>query len=69
MDRRAVFKELRNQGWSLEKTKNNHWKITNPAGRSCFTGSTPGDKRAVRNLMADLRRLGFSYETDTKGRR
>lgn len=69
MDRNAVLKAARKQGWTVEKTRNNHLKLTNPEGQVYFTGSTPSDQRGVRNLVSDLRKMGLEYPTNSGKRK
>jgi hypothetical protein len=46
-------------GWSLEHTRGGHLKLTHPAAAvPIFTASTPSDRRALRNVRAELRRRG-----------
>lgn len=73
MDHRELFKIARRQGWAVEQTRKNHVKLTSPTGQIYFTGSTPSDYRAGRNLASDLRKLGLDIPDKTgrkgKGRR
>lgn len=50
------------QGYSVELRNNGHYKFTAPTGRFIFTSSTPSDRRAIKNILADLRKLGFTEE-------
>lgn len=61
MDFKKLRKACRKQGWLVERTKNNHYKFTppDPKKRIVYTGSTPSDKRHLKNLLGDLRRQGF----------
>jgi hypothetical protein len=34
-----------------------HWKLTSPIGGFIFTGGSPSDRRALRNMRALMRRL------------
>lgn len=45
-------------GWSVTPTKNGHWKFTAPSGRVHFTGSSPSDPRAIKNVASALRQMG-----------
>lgn len=47
------------QGWTVEKTKNNHLRWTSPAGRNVFSPSTPSDGRFIKNTIRDLKAYGF----------
>lgn len=55
---RALQRLDRLEGWSATKTRRNHWRITGPGGLLVFTGSTPSDRCALRNLLSDLGRAG-----------
>jgi len=35
---------------------NGHYKFTAPTGRFFFTSSTPSDRRALDNILADMKR-------------
>lgn len=56
---RDVAKAAREQGWTVEKTRNNHIKMQAPNGALVFASSTPSDVRAIHNLTALLRRHGL----------
>jgi hypothetical protein len=45
-------------GWSVVHTRSGHLQIRGPGGALVHTGSTPSDRRALRNLRSDLRRRG-----------
>ena len=56
-----VLKKAKRQGFRIEKTgKGGKLKIYCPDGVMVFASATPSDSRAVRNLVADLRRHGYS---------
>ena len=38
------------------QTRGGHLKLTLRNGKSVFTGSTPSDQRAIKNLQAQVRR-------------
>lgn len=58
-DLAALIKRLRAQGWRCEQNRRNHWRLTSPTGGTpVWTGSTPSDPRAHKNLIAELRRRG-----------
>ncbi len=63
MDPRKIIKAAQEQGWEVGKTKKGHWKFVPPdPNRQIVIGSgTPGDQRAVRNLLAELKRQGFIW--------
>lgn len=53
-----IVKTLRSQGWTVTLTRSNHYRCQSPSGASTWTPSTPSDHRGIKNLRADLRRLG-----------
>lgn len=56
-DIRKLAKRLRKQGWTVEVRDHITWWP--PNGRDpVFTGSTPSDWRAMRNIEAKLKRRG-----------
>lgn len=56
---RDVLRALREQGWTVEKRKGGHFRLTTPDGERVFIGSTPSDSRSHRNNLALLRRKGL----------
>lgn len=48
-----------NQGWKVERNKNNHLKFLAPNGNIVFVSSTPSDHRALENIKRDLRVNGL----------
>lgn len=55
--RRLLDRLARHPGWGYTLRKAGHYRVTGP-GVLYFTGSTPSDRRALRNLRHDLRRMG-----------
>jgi hypothetical protein len=48
------------QEWRVERTASNHYQFFSPDGVTAVTaGGTYGDRRALKNLVAQLRRGGF----------
>ena len=55
-----LVRDLTKQGWTVTRTKNGHFRFRSSTGALVF-GTGPrshGDHRAIRNLLADLRRAG-----------
>ena len=50
------------QGYSVELRNNGHYKFTAPTGKFIFTSGTPSDRRAIKNILADLKKLGLELE-------
>jgi hypothetical protein len=51
------------QGWRVERTARGHWQFWPPDKTEgpCVGSGTPGDVRAIRNLLACLKRKGFHW--------
>ena len=65
-DFQELLKDLERQKWGVERTERGHFKFKAPDGKGLVTaGGSYGDHRAIKNLVAQLRRSGF---TPTKGR-
>lgn len=47
------------QGWRVERARNNHYKFYAPNGNIVFVSSTPSDHRALNNIKRDLRINGL----------
>jgi len=57
MSPRELIRRAKGQGWTAERTGNDHLRFTHPdASRPGYASSTPGDWRAPRKILADLRR-------------
>ena len=54
------------QGWRVERTKRRHWRFVPPDPRApaVVHGGSPSDHRAIRNIIADLRRSGLQFPQD-----
>ena len=50
------------QGYTVELRNNGHYKFTAPSGRFIFTSSTPSDRRALSNILSDLKKTGLDLE-------
>jgi len=61
----------RRQGWCVEPTGGGHLRVRScdPAMPVVFTGSTPRDWRAVRNMRSQLRRAGLDVQAGGPARR
>jgi hypothetical protein len=46
--------------WTVTHTRSGHLRWQAPDGAYVITASTPGDRRAVRNERARLRRAGLT---------
>lgn len=55
-DINAAIRKLTKQGWTADRLSK-HVRLTSPAGESITVSFTPGDVRAIANVMADIRRM------------
>lgn len=53
---RSVVETALRNGWTVERTKNNHLKFSHPVGATVFHSGTPSDHRANKNVEAKMRR-------------
>lgn len=70
MDLDDVVREARRQNFTVEPTRNQHLRFTPPdkSRQPVTTGGTPSDKRALQNLISDLRRYaGFVWDRRNGG--
>lgn len=59
---KAIVAALIAQGWRVELGK--HYKAFAPDGKSIVVlSTTPGDRRAIKNAISQLRRAGFQWPT------
>ena len=49
----------RDNGCSVEQTKNGHWKVLPEKGNVIFISGTPSDFRAIEKIRSQLRRAGL----------
>lgn len=54
---KELTRELERDGWTVEKTKGQHLRLTHPAGYLYFCSATASDHRAIKNIRADINRL------------
>ena len=63
MDLRDIVKAAEEQGWNVAVSKKGHPLFVPPDKRFAqipFSG-TPGDVRAIRNLISRMRQAGFIW--------
>lgn len=53
---RHLIQECRDNGWTVEKTRNGHIRFVSPAGEVVMCAGTPSDGRARKNHLAHLKR-------------
>ena len=63
MDLRKIEKAAREQGWEVTRTRKGHprFKPPDPTKEIVIGSGTPGDQRAIKHLLADLKRQGFIW--------
>jgi predicted RNA binding protein YcfA (HicA-like mRNA interferase family) len=55
-DYKQLVRAYRRKGWSVRRTKGSHLCWRGPAGQLIYSGTTPGDQRALAHLVARLKR-------------
>lgn len=55
---RDMIATIVEQGWRVERSKNNHYKFISPEGKVVFSSGSPSDWRTYYNLRGQLRRNG-----------
>lgn len=56
---KAIIRQLEDQGWTVEIRRGGHYRAKAPDGKGiAFFPVTPSDHRGLKNLKADLRKLG-----------
>lgn len=70
MDIKKVAREAERQGWRVDRTSKGHWRFIppDPQGRICIHSGTPGDRRGIHNLVAEMRRQGFRWPPSKGGK-
>jgi len=59
-DLKKILKSAERQGFTVRQTRNGHLQVLSADGKGMVTLSgTPSDHRALKNTLADLRRIGF----------
>lgn len=62
-EHRTLAKRLRQQGFTLTQSKaSSHWKIYKGAQLITTFPCSPSDRRGYQNLIARLRRSGYTEE-------
>lgn len=58
-----LIRQLEAQGFTVRRTKGNHYLVRDAAGRAIATlAATPSDHRGAKNVLAELRRAGYVEE-------
>jgi predicted RNA binding protein YcfA (HicA-like mRNA interferase family) len=62
-DLKKLLSAAQEQGWRIELGKGGHFKLYAPDGVGRVTmSSTPSDRRALNNAIAQMRRFGFEWK-------
>lgn len=65
-----LVRDLRAQGFTVELTGGNHWKVWKPGEEGCaFMSYTPSDHRSVKNAITKLRRIGYDHAPEHRKRK
>ncbi len=54
---KRVVRYAVDHGWFVERTRGGHVRFIKPGGPPVFTGFSPSDARAEKNVLARLRRV------------
>lgn len=70
-DWRRVVREATRQGWTIEFARRGHLKLIppDPSKQIVVIHATPSDHRAIKNVIAVMRRTGFGWPPKGKGGR
>jgi hypothetical protein len=59
---KEIIREAERQGWRVEKSGHG-WRFYAPDKEHIVhAAATPSDRRAINNLVSDLRRYGFTWK-------
>ncbi|MGW4873745.1 hypothetical protein [Streptomyces chartreusis] len=58
-DIRQLLKKLHSQGFEVEETKDNHYRVRKDGVYVTTLASTPSESRGYKNALAALKRHGF----------
>lgn len=61
---KRVVRYAINHGWEVERTRGGHLRFNKAGCPPVFTGYSPSDVRAEKNVLARLRRLQKREERD-----
>jgi len=53
---RKLVRAARDRGWTVELTRNGHWRFLRDGSPLLYSSSTPQDNRTIANTLAMLRR-------------
>ena len=66
---RELVTALENQGFTVEKTSGNHYKVFKAgANTGCvFLAYTPSDHRSAKNAISRLKKIGYVHHESQEG--
>lgn len=59
-ERAEILDRVRQAGWTVEQAPNGFYKVTSHTGAVLTVHTTVGDHRGIKNLQAELNRMGFA---------
>lgn len=65
-DLNELIRKATEAGWSAEKTRNNHIKLTTPEGAPVFCSQAPKDRRALENIRKEMERACPGWDNPAK---
>lgn len=57
LDVRRLLREMERSGWTVQRTRSDHYKLIHPSGEFVFMASTPSCHRWEKNVRARIRRI------------
>ena len=55
-DLERLLRAARACGWQVTRTRKSHWRLLHPNGGIVVASGSPSDRRALRNMQAQMRR-------------
>jgi len=59
-DMKDLRAHLEAQGFTVERARNGHYRVTAPDGQKCQMAATPSDHRGILNTVTRLKRMGYA---------
>ncbi len=63
MDVKKILRAAKAQGWRIERTRKGHLRLVPPDPKAPMVigSGNPSDHRAIRNLLAQMKRSGLVW--------
>ena len=58
-DVQQLVTKLRKAGYDVRLTKNQHYAVSKPGGKTIFMPTTPSDRRGLYRVHQKLRNIGY----------